>query len=137
LSYGFSGAVIESTPGSCPASKEIELSQPQSTAQEGAPPDRIDPSADIAARIDRIPVGRFHVRLASMLGVGTFFDGFEYLGRRSRGRVGVLYQSAFSWGLLFAPVIALALSSGASRRPPPMRTSTSPSLPGASTAGGR
>lgn len=191
------------------------MSQPQSPAQEGAPPGRIAPSADIAARIDRIPVGRFHVRLASMLGVGTFFDGFdsislavvlslvvstfhisfaeagrivsagylgqfigaiaigflserfgrkraftvslalfailslacafawsapsllafrllqglglgaevpiagtlinEYLGRRSRGRVGVLYQSAFSWGLFFAPVIALALSSGASR----------------------
>ncbi|MFR9778261.1 MFS transporter [Micromonospora sp. MS34] len=32
---------------------------------------------DIPARIERIPVGRFHYRLAGTLGVGTFFDGFD------------------------------------------------------------
>ena len=164
----------------------------------------------VAARIDRVPTGRFHVKLASILGTGTFFDGFdaislavvlsivvstfkisfaeagliisagyvgqfigaicigfladrfgrkkafigamvifallslacafawsstsllvfrliqglglgaevpiagtlinEYLGRKSRGRVAVLYQSAFSWGLFFAPLVALALT---------------------------
>jgi putative MFS transporter len=169
-----------------------------------------DPS-EIAARIDRIPTGRFHVRLASKLALGTFFDGFdaislavvlslvvatfqisfatagtiiaagylgqfvgaivigwlserfgrkrtfvvslivfsllsigcalawsatslmvfrlvqgfglgaevplagtlinEYLGRKNRGRVAVLYQSAFSWGLFFAPLVALVLTS--------------------------
>ena len=168
-------------------------------------------AAGIAARIDRIPTGRFHVRLASKLALGTFFDGFdaislavvlslvvatfkisfaeagtiiaagylgqfigaivigwlserfgrkktfvislivfsllsigcafawsatsllvfrllqglglgaevplagtlinEYLGRKSRGRVAVLYQSAFSWGLFFAPLIALVFTS--------------------------
>ncbi|MGY0498394.1 MFS transporter [Nocardia sp. FBN12] len=31
----------------------------------------------IAARIDRIPFGRFHTRLMSQLGAGTFFDGFD------------------------------------------------------------
>ncbi|SBT54958.1 MFS transporter [Micromonospora narathiwatensis] len=32
---------------------------------------------DIPARIERIPVGPFHYRLAGTLGVGTFFDGFD------------------------------------------------------------
>jgi putative MFS transporter len=40
---------------------------------------------------------------------GTLIN--EYLGRKSRGRVAVLYQSAFSWGLFFAPLVALALTS--------------------------
>lgn len=165
-------------------------------------------SADIAARIDRIPAGRFHLRLVGVIGSGTFFDGFdavslavvltavmgtfglgfstaglivsagfagqfvgalvvgalsdrigrrrafvialavfggmslacalawsegsllmfralqglglgaevpiaatllnEYLGRRSRGRVAVLYQTLFPWGLFVAPLVALA-----------------------------
>ncbi|MCW3840928.1 MFS transporter [Micromonospora yasonensis] len=34
-------------------------------------------AGDIPARIERIPVGRFHYRLAGTLGVGTFFDGFD------------------------------------------------------------
>ena len=33
--------------------------------------------ATIAARIDRVPTGRFHVRLAAKLALGTFFDGFD------------------------------------------------------------
>jgi putative MFS transporter len=170
-----------------------------------------DAVARIAARIDRVPTGRFHVRLASVVGGGTFFDGFdaislavvlplvvrtfhidfsqaglivsagylgqfigalvigalsdrigrrnafilcltvfgalalacaaawsphslmlfrllqglglgaevpiaatlvnEYLGRRSRGRFSVIYQSLFTWGLFFAPLIALILTS--------------------------
>ncbi|MFG2056808.1 MFS transporter [Micromonospora sp. NPDC048930] len=37
-----------------------------------------EPAAnDIPGRIERIPVGRFHYRLAGTLGVGTFFDGFD------------------------------------------------------------
>jgi len=168
-------------------------------------------SAAIAARIDRVPTGRFHVKLTSAVGGGTFFDGFdaislavvlplvvatfhigfgeaghiisagylgqfigalligalsdrigrrktfiasifffgllaigcavawsaeslmgfrllqglglgaevpiattlvnEYLGRRSRGRVSVLYQSLFTWGLFFAPLTGLILTS--------------------------
>lgn len=43
------------------------------------PPTAGGDAAAIAARIDRIPPGRFHVRLASMLGTGTFFDGFDAL----------------------------------------------------------
>ncbi len=165
----------------------------------------------IAARIDRIPVGRFHLKLTSIVGTGTFFDGFdaislavvlpavvaafgisfsqaglilsagyigqflgailigalsdrigrrnafilcltvfsimsifcafawsstsllvfrliqglglgaevpiaatlinEYLGRKSRGRISVIYQSLFTWGLFFAPLVALLLTS--------------------------
>lgn len=168
-------------------------------------------AADITARLDRIPTGRFHGRLAGIVGTGTFFDGFdalsiavilslivstfkisfaeagliisagylgqfvgalvigalsdrigrrkafvlclavfgllsmacafawsadslllfrliqgiglgaevpvaatlinEYLGTKSRGRISVLYQSAFSWGLFFAPLVALMLTS--------------------------
>ena len=33
--------------------------------------------AGIAGRLDRIPPNRFHVRLAAVLGTGTFFDGFD------------------------------------------------------------
>jgi putative MFS transporter len=173
--------------------------------------DKARAATGIAARIDRIPAGRFHLRLASIVGSGTFFDGFdaislavilpvvvktfgitlgeagliisagylgqfagaivvgilsdrigrkrafllslsiigvlavccafawsahsllvlrlvqgvglgaevpiagtvmnEYLGRTSRGRTGVIYQSLFSWGLFFAPLFALLLTS--------------------------
>lgn len=165
--------------------------------------------AEIVARLDRVPTTKFHVKLASYLGVGTFFDGFdalslavvlplvvsafgisfaeagliisagylgqfigaiaigflsdrlgrrpafviclavfgllslgcalawsaqsllifrllqglglgaevpvaatlmnEYLGRRSRGRIGVLYQSTFTWGFFIAPLVGLIL----------------------------
>ncbi|MGD8165931.1 MFS transporter [Herbiconiux sp. P16] len=167
-------------------------------------------AADIPARIERVPVGRFHFRLASIVGTGTFFDGFdaisvavvlpaivaafgisfaeagliisagylgqfigalvigalsdrfgrkkafiisltlfgllslacafawsstslmvfrliqglglgaevpvagtlisEYLGRKSRGKFAVVYQSLFTWGLFFAPLVALLLT---------------------------
>lgn len=36
-----------------------------------------DTTARIAARLDRIPPNRFHLRLAALLGTGTFFDGFN------------------------------------------------------------
>lgn len=36
-------------------------------------------SGDIATRIDRIPPGPFHIRLAACLGAGTFFDSFDAL----------------------------------------------------------
>jgi len=168
-------------------------------------------AALVAARIDRIPVGRFHVKVATTLGAGTFFDSFdalsiavvlslivnslgfglaeagviisvgylgqwvgmflvgaladrlgrrrafilactifgvmsllcavawdppsllvfraiqglglgaevpiasillsEHLGRHSRGRVTVLYQSVFAWGIFFAPLVALLSTS--------------------------
>jgi putative MFS transporter len=164
-------------------------------------------SATIAARIDRVPTGPFHYRLASILGGGTFFDAFdalsiavvltlvisafgldfseaglivsagyagqwlgavvvgaladrigrrpafvlslvvfsvlslvcafawshsslllfralqgiglgaevpiattlinEYLGKRNRGRISVIYQSTFTWGIFVAPLVAL------------------------------
>jgi putative MFS transporter len=170
-----------------------------------------DHVGQIAARIDRVPTGRFHLRLAAVVGGGSFFDGFdaislavvlplvvatfgidfsqaglivsagylgqfigalvigalsdrigrrnafilcltvfgalalacaaagsasslmlfrllqglglgaevpiaatlvnEYLGRRNRGRFSVVYQSLFTWGLFFAPLIALIMTS--------------------------
>ncbi len=186
------------------------MSQPQTSEPTDASAALSGSPALIAARIDRVPTNRFHIKIASILGTGTFFDGFdaislavvlsivvstfnisfaeagmiisagyigqfigailigfladrfgrkkafigamvifallslacafawsstsllvfrllqglglgaevpiagtlinEYLGRKSRGRVAVLYQSAFSWGLFFAPLVALALT---------------------------
>src|SRR5438067_7875660 len=34
---------------------------------------------EIVARLERLPFSPFHVRLASMLGVGTFFDAYDSL----------------------------------------------------------
>lgn len=167
-------------------------------------------AAETTARLDRIPTGRFHVKLAGFVGTGTFFDGFdalslavilpiiitafdldlstaglivsagylgqfvgalaigwfsdrmgrkwafiaclaifgifsigcafawsgeslalfrvlqgiglgaevpvaatlinEYLGRKGRGKASIIYQSTFSWGLFFAPLVALLLT---------------------------
>lgn len=33
----------------------------------------------------------------------------EYLGRRNRGRIGVIYQSTFTWGFFIAPLVGLIL----------------------------
>lgn len=43
-------------------------------------PERVAAANEIAARIDRIPTGRFHGRLAALVGSGTFFDGFDAIG---------------------------------------------------------
>jgi putative MFS transporter len=194
------------------------MAPPPRAASTGAPapasgPHETTPDvvAHVAARIDRVPTGRFHRRLAAVVGGGTFFDGFdaislavvlplvvatfridfgqaglivsagylgqfigalvigalsdrigrrnafilclvvfgalalacaaapsanslmlfrllqgiglgaevpiaatlvnEYLGRRNRGRFSVVYQSLFTWGLFFAPLIALIMTS--------------------------
>ena len=42
----------------------------------GASPADEFAAARVAARLDRIPPNRFHLRLAALLGTGTFFDGF-------------------------------------------------------------
>lgn len=34
---------------------------------------------EVVARLERLPTSRFHVHLAAMLGVGTFFDAFDAL----------------------------------------------------------
>src|SRR3954469_10592813 len=34
-------------------------------------------AAQIAARVERIPTGRFHLRVAGLVGAGTLFDGFD------------------------------------------------------------
>jgi MFS transporter, putative metabolite:H+ symporter len=177
------------------------------TSEHG--PSSAHAESEVVARLDRVPTTKFHVKLASYLGVGTFFDGFdalslavvlplvvsafgisfaeagliisagylgqfigaiaigflsdrlgrrpafviclavfgllslgcalawsaqgllifrllqglglgaevpvaatlmnEYLGRRSRGRIGVIYQSTFTWGFFIAPLVALIL----------------------------
>lgn len=45
-----------------------------------APPgERDDPRSAVICRIERLPFSRFHMRLASILAVGTFFDAFDAL----------------------------------------------------------
>lgn len=41
--------------------------------------DEVNTANDAVARLERLPFGRFHFRLASLLGVGTFFDAFDSL----------------------------------------------------------
>jgi putative MFS transporter len=36
-------------------------------------------AAQLLARVERIPLTRFHLRIASILGVSTFFDSFDAL----------------------------------------------------------
>lgn len=38
-----------------------------------------DRRSEIIARLERLPFSRFHLRLAAILGVGTFFDAFDAL----------------------------------------------------------
>src|SRR5262245_35727260 len=36
-----------------------------------------DAGTEIAARLDRLPLGRWHARIVALMGVGTFFNFFE------------------------------------------------------------
>ncbi len=50
--------------------------------------------ASITARLDRLPIGRFHWRLLGLIGAGMFFDSFDiYL---AGSVLGVLARSGFS-----------------------------------------
>ncbi|WP_181138429.1 MFS transporter [Streptomyces sp. Ru73] len=53
----------------------------QPTAARTAPEavDGHDTAGALLARVDRIPLTRFHLRIAGLLGVGTFFDSFDAL----------------------------------------------------------
>jgi len=46
-------------------------------AARPAPPERVQAADDVVARLERLPFSRFHLRLAALLGVGTFFDAFD------------------------------------------------------------
>ena len=46
--------------------------------------DALDRRSVIIARLERIPFSRFHLHLASILAVGTFFDAFDALTRTYR-----------------------------------------------------
>lgn len=84
--------------------------------------------ADIAARIERIPVGRFHHRLAGLLGVGTFFDGFDAITiavilavvaarfHLTTGQAGLLVSFGYA-GQLAGAVAVGAFSDRFGRRP--------------------
>ena len=86
------------------------------------------PGADIAARIERIPVGRFHYRLSGLLGAGTFFDGFDAITiavilvvvsaqfHLTSGHAGLLVSFGYA-GQLAGALVVGALSDRFGRRP--------------------
>jgi putative MFS transporter len=51
--------------------------RPHASTPAPMDPPALDSPARIAGRLDRIPPNRFHLRLAGMLGAGTFFDSFN------------------------------------------------------------
>jgi putative MFS transporter len=76
-----------------------DLARP-STASAGTP-------ADIAARLERLPVGRWHTRARLILGASTFFDAFDVLAitfalpafvglwHMTPGQIGAVISAAF------------------------------------------
>jgi len=50
-----------------------------STTAATVPGDASHVADEIVARLERLPFSRFHLHLASILGVGTFFDAFDSL----------------------------------------------------------
>jgi putative MFS transporter len=56
------------------------MTESMSAGAASAPRDgRADPRSAIICRIERLPFARFHLHLASILAVGTFFDAFDAL----------------------------------------------------------
>ena len=62
--------------------------------------------ARIAGRLDRIPPNRFHVRLAALLGTGTFFDGFDAIS------IAVVLTAIVSYFHLSITTASLIVSGG-------------------------
>ena len=84
------------------------------TARAGTP-------GDVAARLERLPVGRWHTRARLILGASTFFDAFDVLSitfalpafvgawHMTPGQVGAVISAAF-FGQLIGALVAGALA---------------------------
>ncbi len=73
-------------------------------------------AADIAARVDRLPITRWHLKIRSILGMATFFDGFDAIAiafvipaliqewHLKPAEIGFLLSSGFAGQLIGAPL---------------------------------
>jgi MFS transporter, putative metabolite:H+ symporter len=57
----------------------MQILSGQESARETTERGAVDRRSEIIARLERLPWSRFHLRLAAILGVGTFFDAFDSL----------------------------------------------------------
>ncbi|WP_456856486.1 MFS transporter [Bradyrhizobium sp. USDA 4501] len=76
-------------------------------------------AADIAARLDRLPVTRWHLKIRSILGMATFFDGFDAIAiafvipaliqewHLKPAEIGFLLSSGFAGQLIGAPLFGI------------------------------
>jgi putative MFS transporter len=77
--------------------------------------------AEVAARLERLPVGRWHTRARLILGASTFFDAFDVLAMTfalpalvgswdmTPGQIGAVISAAF-FGQLIGAIAAGALA---------------------------
>ena len=75
-------------------------------AIEKSPSAAVPSAEEIAARVDRLPVSRWHVKARIIIGVATFFDAFDALAIAS-----VLPVLVPMWKLT-PPQIGLLISAG-------------------------
>src|ERR1700756_4508297 len=76
-------------------------------------------ASDIVARVDRLPITFWHLKVRSILGMATFFDGFDAIAIAfvipalihdwglKPADIGILLSSGFAGQLIGAPVFGI------------------------------